>query len=128
MEFFAFVLSALFQLLSLVLTVLYPAAATFEALETPGEGDDQQWLTFWVINAALQLLELFAGSVLKLIPFYYTLKLAFVGWLVIPQTRGAHFLYLAHIRPRGLVVRGKLHEQFGDLSHVFKPPVVVKEE
>ena len=36
--------------------------------------------------------------VLYMIPFYYAFKLAFLGWCMLPQTRGAMFLYDSFLR------------------------------
>ena len=33
-----------------------------------------------------------------MIPFYYAFKLAFLGWCMLPQTRGAMFLYDSFLR------------------------------
>ena len=39
-----------------------------------------------------------ADYVLYMIPFYYAFKLAFLGWCMLPQTRGAMFLYDSFLR------------------------------
>lgn len=33
------------------------------------------------------------------IPFYYPTKIAFVAWMVHPQTQGGHFLFVKHVEP-----------------------------
>lgn len=39
------------------LGVLYPAYASFKALESPQLNDDKQWLTYWVVYACTTSLE-----------------------------------------------------------------------
>lgn len=40
----------------------------------------------------------FIDWLLYFIPFYYAFKLAFLLWLMLPQTRGASFLYETFLR------------------------------
>jgi receptor expression-enhancing protein 5/6 len=53
-------------------------------------------LTYWVCFAFFTLLEVFVEYILYFIPFYFALKLAFIVWLQLPNTRGAEFVY-SHI-------------------------------
>lgn len=53
------------------------------AIETPGGADDRQWLTFWLILAALLFVErFFASIVLSTFPLYYEAKFVALVWLV----------------------------------------------
>mmetsp|Transcript_25984 Transcript_25984/g.57742 ORF Transcript_25984/g.57742 Transcript_25984/m.57742 type:complete len:657 (+) Transcript_25984:22-1992(+) len=53
------------------------------AIETPGGGDDRQWLTFWLILTIVLFVErFFARVVLSRFPWYYEAKLAALVWLV----------------------------------------------
>jgi receptor expression-enhancing protein 5/6 len=72
---------------------VYPAYKSFQAIESKTKGDDTQWLVYWVIFAIFSILETFSAVVLYWIPFYYAFKLAFLMWAMIPQTKGAKFLY-----------------------------------
>eukprot|EP00850_Spirogloea_muscicola_P018496 SM000170S02668 [mRNA] locus=s170:51689:53237:- [translate_table: standard] len=76
-----------------ILTLVYPLIASIKAVESPFKEDDQQWLTYWVIYSLLTLMEMVLQSVLRWVPFYHFFKLAFVAWLVLPQTRGAALIY-----------------------------------
>jgi len=105
----------------------YPAFKSFQAIETKNKGDDTQWLVYWVIFALFSIVETFVGAsfviveepfcstksslvahlfyssfhtdfVLYWIPFYYAFKLAFLLWCMLPQTRGAMFLYESFLR------------------------------
>jgi len=77
---------------------LYPAFKSFQALETKNKGDDTQWLVYWVIFSFFQIIEVFIDFLVYFIPFYYAFKLAFLLWLMLPQTKGAAFLYDAVLK------------------------------
>ena len=50
--------------LSTLLGWALPAYFSLKALETPSHGDDTQWLTYWVVFGAFQIVEYFAGAIL----------------------------------------------------------------
>mmetsp|Transcript_11178 Transcript_11178/g.33109 ORF Transcript_11178/g.33109 Transcript_11178/m.33109 type:complete len:205 (-) Transcript_11178:584-1198(-) len=72
---------------------VYPAFKSFEAIEKKTRGDDTQWLIYWVVYAFFSIIEVFTSVLLYWIPFYYAFKLAFLLWAMLPQTKGAKFLY-----------------------------------
>merc|ERR1712071_232445 len=71
---------------------VYPAFKSFEAIENKGK-DDTQWLIYWVVYAFFSIIEVFVDMLLYWIPFYYAFKMAFLLWAMLPQTKGAKFLY-----------------------------------
>jgi receptor expression-enhancing protein 5/6 len=77
---------------------LYPAYKSFQAIETKMKGDDQQWLVYWIMFGFFSVIESFSDFLLYWIPFYYAFKLAFLLWMMLPQTRGARVLYNAFLR------------------------------
>jgi len=83
-----------------LLGVAYPAFMSFLALETEGMDDDKQWLTYWVCFGAFNIVDQFAGVILRFIPFYYFLKLGFLVYLFHPSTLGATTVYNKLILPR----------------------------
>jgi len=66
----------------------YPAYKSFQAVETKVKGDDTQWKVYWIIFGLFRICEVFVDLVLYWIPFYYAFKLAFLLWLMLPQTKG----------------------------------------
>jgi receptor expression-enhancing protein 5/6 len=68
------------------------------AIETKNKGDDTQWLVYWVIFAFFSIIEVFVDILLYWIPFYHAFKLAFLLWAMLPQTKGAKFLYDAFLK------------------------------
>ncbi|XP_039133702.1 protein HVA22-like [Dioscorea cayenensis subsp. rotundata] len=82
------------------ITLLYPLYASVQALESPSKLDDEQWLAYWILYSFLTLLEMIADPILKWIPIWYQMKVILVAWLVLPQFRGAAFLYEKFVREK----------------------------
>merc|ERR1712167_159634 len=78
---------------------VYPAYASFKSLESQNTNDDRLWLTYWVVYSCFCLIEGFLEYVLFWVPFYYPIKLAFLFFLFLPQTKGAMKLYEQFLRP-----------------------------
>ncbi|GLT69235.1 hypothetical protein SLA2020_414030 [Shorea laevis] len=81
-----------------MLTLLYPLHETVMAIESKSKLDDEQWLAYWILYSFLTLLEMLLQPILELIPIWYEVKLLFVAWLVLPQSKGAAFLYERFVR------------------------------
>ncbi|KAG6609106.1 ER membrane protein DP1/Yop1 [Phytophthora cinnamomi] len=78
---------------------IYPAYMSFKAINTPGTGDDTQWLTYWVVYAFFNLTESITDLVLSWIPFYFFFKIAFLVWSYHPTTQGSSIIYNSLIKP-----------------------------
>jgi len=77
-----------------------PAYLSFKAIESPGNQDDIQWLTYWTVFGFLNFLESFALSVvLYYLPWYFAFKTIFVLWLQLPYFRGAQITYHTVLKP-----------------------------
>lgn len=85
--------------LTTLLGWLLPAYFSLKALESPSQGDDTQWLTYWTVFGAFQIVEYFSDMILYWFPFYYTFKCAFIVWLMLPSTRGAEVIYQKVVKP-----------------------------
>jgi receptor expression-enhancing protein 5/6 len=81
-----------------IVGTVYPAYWSLKALESQGSEDDTQWLTYWIVFALFSLLDQFSGVVLHIIPFYFFLKIVFLIWCFMPNTRGASVVYNNVIR------------------------------
>ena len=87
------------SLLTNVIGVAYPAFMSFVALESEGQDDDKQWLTYWVVFGCFTIADQFAGIILSLIPFYYVLKVAFLIWMFHPSSLGSMTVYNNFLLP-----------------------------
>ena len=78
---------------------LYPAYASFQAIESKGKDDDTQWLTYWLVFGVFSLVDQFTEVILQFVPFYHLAKMGFLVWLYLPQTQGAKSIYDSYLRP-----------------------------
>ena len=79
--------------------ILLPTFFSIKAIESKEEDDDKLWLTYWTIYAIFSFLDLFTGWILKIIPFYFIIKLVFLVWCFMPNTKGAVIIYDKIIKP-----------------------------
>jgi len=76
----------------------YPAVATLRSLQPVPAGQAAptqklDWKMYWVVYGGMCLLDpLVEGVILYWLPFFHPLKVAFLLWLMLPQTRGANLL------------------------------------
>ncbi|XP_042013059.1 HVA22-like protein e [Salvia splendens] len=80
--------------------LLYPLYASVVAIESTSKVDDEQWLAYWILYSFLTLVEMLIQPLFEWIPIWYDLKLGFVAWLVLPQFRGAAFIYEKFVREK----------------------------
>lgn len=93
-------------ILTVVLTVVYPAYKSIKALETKDDDeDDKIWLTYWCVFGVFTLVDEFGYIILNLIPFYFYIKLIFFIWMMNPNTKGSLIVYNKVLKP--LLARNK---------------------
>ncbi|XP_059306791.1 HVA22-like protein e [Lycium barbarum] len=98
-----------------VVMLLYPLYASVVAIESTSKVDDEQWLAYWILYSFLTLMEMVLQPILQWIPIWYEVKLAMVAWLVLPQFRGAAFIYDKFVREKLIKKYGSSY--FQDKSH-----------
>ena len=82
-----------------LVAIVLPTFFSIKAIESKEEDDDKLWLTYWTIYAVFSFLDLFAGWILKILPFYFIIKLVFLVWCFMPNTKGAIIVYNKFIKP-----------------------------
>ncbi|TDL22281.1 hypothetical protein BD410DRAFT_255574 [Rickenella mellea] len=98
-----------------------PAYLSFKAIESPGQQDDVQWLTYWVVFGFFNFLESFAlGLVLYYFRWYFAFKTVFVLWLQLPAFRVSSFFGHVPIRCHSLLSLQGAQKTY----HVFLKPVL----
>ncbi|KAH0461734.1 hypothetical protein IEQ34_009309 [Dendrobium chrysotoxum] len=107
MNLFWTLLSHLISLAGPALMLLYPLYASVKAIESESKLDDEQWLAYWIIYSFMTLMEMIAAPILYWIPIWYKMKLLLVAWLVLPQFRGASFIYERYVREKMKMYRAK---------------------
>lgn len=110
-------------ILTLGITVLYPAAQSIKAIESNGKDDDKEWLTYWIIFGLFTLIDDFFGFVLAMIPYFFWIKLAFFVFLFAPQTKGALKIYNAVAKPLLDQYRPVIEKLIADVQGVAKDAV-----
>ena len=105
-----------------VLAVGYPAIQSVLALESEDKDDDKQWLTYWMVYSIFVLFEGIGNWLLKLIPFYFLIKLLFLIWLQNPLTRGATILYNQYIQPLGKKYKAQIDVAHESLKQLLGGP------
>ncbi len=104
------------SILTNLIGVAYPAFMSFHALESEGDDDDKQWLTYWVVFGCFTITDQFAGLILRMIPFYYVLKVAMLIWMFHPSSLGAITLYESFIKPFVQRYQGQIEAFEKDLA------------
>lgn len=82
---------------------IYPSYASFKALELSVLHDNHEeairWLNYWAIIGIFTAIERILHKPLHYIPYYPTLKVAFLLWLQLPRYSGAYRLTNRFVRP-----------------------------
>ena len=86
-------------ILTVVATVVYPSIQSIKAIESKGEDDDKEWLTYWTIFGLFSLMDEFGGFILAFIPFYSYIRFGLFVFLMAPQTKGALTIYKFVVGP-----------------------------
>ena len=61
--------------------------------------DDTQWLVYWTTYGTLSMLDFFADRICAYFPLFWPLKAIFLLYLALPQTLGAHNIYVKYLDP-----------------------------
>jgi len=67
-----------------------------------------QWLTYWIIYGTFTLIESLTDFFLYWVPLYHLVKIAFLVWCFLPNTRGAEVIYLKVVEPILVRYEGKI--------------------
>ncbi|KAG7814089.1 hypothetical protein KL921_000363 [Ogataea angusta] len=87
------------QLLSNFAGFAYPGYLSLKALKTSSSKDDTRLLTYWVVFAALNVVEFWSKAILYWVPSYFLIKTFFLLYLSLPQYNGAEVIYHRVIAP-----------------------------
>jgi receptor expression-enhancing protein 5/6 len=87
------------KLVSDLVAFLYPAYASFKAIDSASPEDDAQWLTYWVVFSFFSVIENSLWFIVGWIPMYFVLKISFFLWLYHPNFLGAGAVYQQVLRP-----------------------------
>ena len=93
----------------------YPLYESYRSLSSTSASaaathSQQQWLTYWIIYAAFSLVESLTDFFLYWIPLYHLVKIAFLVWCFLPQTRGAEQVYAKVVEPVLVRYEGRIDQ------------------
>ena len=91
-----------------IVGIVLPTYWSIKAIETKEPDDDKQWLTYWSVYAVFTFFDLFSYWILKIIPFYFIIKLLFLVWCFTPNTQGAIIIYVQIIKKYFIKYENKL--------------------
>ncbi|KAI8596026.1 TB2/DP1, HVA22 family-domain-containing protein [Dissophora ornata] len=78
---------------------VYPAYASYKAINSRNNTRLTAWLMYWTVMGLFTLVEFVLDTFIFWFPFYYEIKLLFVLWMILPQTQGSIYLYQAFVDP-----------------------------
>ncbi|KAJ5759648.1 hypothetical protein N7520_006804 [Penicillium odoratum] len=87
------------DLMSSVITILFPVFASYKALRSSDPSQLAPWLMYWVVLSVILLAESWTVFIIGWFPFYSWIRLFFMCYLVLPQTQGARLLYQDYVDP-----------------------------
>ncbi|KAL8637128.1 MAG: hypothetical protein Q9228_005568 [Teloschistes exilis] len=87
------------NVLSSIITILFPIFASYKALRTSDPAQLTPWLMYWVVISCFSLVEYWTFFVVSWLPFYAYLRLFLLSYFVLPQTQGARLIYQSYIHP-----------------------------
>lgn len=71
---------------------IYPGFSTIKIMETNPK-KKKEWLTYWVVFGFFIIIDMFSGLIMKIIPFYFVLKILFLIWMFLPGSSGCYLVY-----------------------------------
>ncbi|KAF4613019.1 hypothetical protein D9613_011086 [Agrocybe pediades] len=89
------------RVVSALAAFLYPGYASYKTLSQrpASEADLERWLMYWSVLGCIVGVEYLAEWLVSWIPLYSTIKAIFLLYLALPQTQGATYVYIVHLRP-----------------------------
>jgi receptor expression-enhancing protein 5/6 len=83
---------------------------SFKALRSPGDTDDKQWLTYWIVFSFFTVFDSVLAYVLFFLPFFYLIKMGLYVYLMHPKFKGALNIYSSFVEPLLIKYEGKIDE------------------
>lgn len=105
---------------------VYPAFWTMKSIELKND-DDKMWLTYWVVFASFTLVDMFSVMIVKVVPFYFVMKILFLIWLFMPNSRGCYIVYHMLVKKVFKSFEGKIDGAADKMRNVAQEYVFTEE-
>merc|ERR1711990_614051 len=104
---------------------IYPAYKSLQAVMTEeDQEDDLTWLRYWVVLAAVHMVELVVDPLVDFFPGYLLAKCAFLVWCMAPiQNNGANLIFTQIIFPLFKKHHQKIDEQVSLMEETLQQKV-----
>ena len=79
------------SLITSLVGTLYPGFSSIKAIQK--NKDKKEWLTYWVIFGSFLIFDMFSTIIIKVVPYYFVLKIIFLIWMFIPGSNGCQIVY-----------------------------------
>jgi len=87
------------NLLIVALGFLYPAYKCYKAIKSNDNEQLNHWTLYWVVMATFYSVSKIAYIFISWLPLYYEAKVLFTIYIMVPQTKGAAYLYVSFLQP-----------------------------
>eukprot|EP00002_Diphylleia_rotans_P019268 TRINITY_DN3730_c0_g1_i13.p1 TRINITY_DN3730_c0_g1~~TRINITY_DN3730_c0_g1_i13.p1 ORF type:complete len:145 (-),score=26.76 TRINITY_DN3730_c0_g1_i13:412-846(-) len=72
---------------------VFPVFYSFKALRSGNTVDLHHWLTYWIVQSVLYVMESLLIFLLGWVPFFYEIKLIATVWMISPHSKLVKILY-----------------------------------
>jgi len=80
------------NLITNLIGTVYPTFWTIKSIESQ-DGRAIKWLIYWIIFSSFIIIDFFSAIVVKIIPFYFIMKICFLIWLQWPGSYGCEIIF-----------------------------------
>jgi len=81
------------SLITSLVGTLYPGFSTIKAIQK--NKDKKEWLTYWVIFGSFLIFDMFSTIIIKVVPYYFVLKIIFLIWVFILEVMDAKLFMIS---------------------------------
>jgi len=87
------------NVLIVALGFLYPAYKCYKAIKSNDNDQLNHWTLYWVVMATFYSVSKITDIFISWLPLYYEAKVLFTIYIMVPQTKGAAYLYVSFLQP-----------------------------
>ena len=104
------------NLITNMVGTLYPGFCTIKAMEK--KQNKKEWLTYWVIFGSFIIVDMFSNIIMRIVPFYFVLKILFLIWMFLPGSNGCKLVYNFLIFNLFKSIENYVDSFFGDTAYI----------